>query len=668
MFFWVSALIAVLIGTLPLLVSSSNEIPSFTIADNRFVRDGDPITLRSGCLHYPRVRPAYWKDRLLRMKAMGLNAVQTYIPWNYHNPAPSVYNFDGDRDFESYFTLIQSLDMLVVLRPGPFICGEWDFGGFPAWIISQNVTLRTYDENYIALVDEWWDVLLPMIEPYLYENGGPIVAVQVENEYGSYGDVSKNPLDKKYLLHLINRARFHLGSNVVLFTTDGGDVSFMTRGSLRGSSVLTVGDFGPGTDVKSSFAAADTFNPDGMRVRWCSEFYPGWLTHWGEPAMANTSAIEAASTLDEILSLNGSVSLYMAHGGSNFESFAGANGNGGTGSGSFDPHTQTYDYSAPIREGGEHCIAYDGDKFLALQKVFLTHFPDWKFKEPPLLPRTSYGQVSLLSQATLFDPSTFSVLTTSIHVNEPELQPMELYNQSSGFIMYETMLSPDPTISTDGVLSIPGVRDFAYIFMNSTLIGYVRRDESSTDISIPIKYLQLGGSLRILVEDMGRINYGHGLFDPKGLVEPIQLNSKTVSNTWTVYTLPLETKQLSQLSFSPIAVKANNFFTFYKASLYIKSNVADTWFSSRGWGKGYLWINGFLLGRYWDAAGPQHSIYIPAPLLRLGTNHILLLELESPNPAMNINFVGQPDLTQSLVEYSPGIRLVQDRLVQSIVS
>ena len=307
--------------------------PTFGVASDRFVINGTlPLALASGSIHYSRVHPAQWSDRLARARALGVNAVTTYVPWNFHEATPGAYDFTSEsRDLARFIRLAGAHGLFVVLRGGPYMCGEWEFGGLPAWLLRNGtIKLRTYAQPYLSYVDRYWARLLPVVAPLLFHNGGPLVMFQVENEYGSYGDVSSHPADKRYIEHLVATARATLGDAALLFTTDGGDAGYMRRGSLPGGSVLTVGD-GCGNPA-ATWAAQKAFNPAGGSPFLCAELYPGWLTHWGE-AMANTSSASAASHLDAVLSAAkgwGSASLYMAHGGTSFGWSAGANGAGGT--------------------------------------------------------------------------------------------------------------------------------------------------------------------------------------------------------------------------------------------------------------------------------------------------------------------------------------------------
>ena len=289
--------------------ATASADPTFVIENDTFVRNGDPVQLMSGSIHYSRVPPEYWNDRLQRLRAMGLNSIQTYVPWNWHEVDQGQFDFSSPgRNLTDFILTAQSAGLDVILRAGPYMCGEWEFGGLPAWLTENGtIPLRTYAQPYVDFVQRYWeDGLLPQIKPLLFENGGPIIMVQVENEYGSYGDVSSNPADAQYLQFLIDTARNSLGNDTILFTTDGGDTSFMSRGTFKGDSVYSVGD-GCG-NPQTCIDAQHEYNAPGKSPFFCSECYTGWLTHWGE-AGANTSS--SAPHVDQILALNGSVSLYM---------------------------------------------------------------------------------------------------------------------------------------------------------------------------------------------------------------------------------------------------------------------------------------------------------------------------------------------------------------------
>lgn len=338
---------------------------SFGVENDRFVVDGKPFTIRASCFHYFRCRPQDWQDRLQRLVSMGINAVEMYVPWNYHNVSGRV-TFEGDRDLHGFLSLVHKLGLLVLLRPGPYICAEWEWGGLPSWLLKDSqLQIRTYNAAYLNAVSEWWAHLMPVVRANLYPKRGPIVMVQIENEYGSYGDVEKNPNDLAYMRWLANETRRWLGNEVTFYTTDPW--TGMHRGTLNGEfGTIAIPDFGPAQDPAVAWAVQKQHNLPGRSPRMCSEYYTGWIASWGLD-MANTSSKAVAQTLDKVLSQNGSVrkpshhvghislsrshfffrrqvSLYMGYGGTNYGFWSGGNS---------DPYVydiQSYDYNAPIAE------------------------------------------------------------------------------------------------------------------------------------------------------------------------------------------------------------------------------------------------------------------------------------------------------------------------------
>ncbi|OAE20031.1 hypothetical protein AXG93_2584s1150 [Marchantia polymorpha subsp. ruderalis] len=418
---------------------------SFYIANDTFYKDGSPFRILGGDLHYFRVHPQaspshsfflkfiralahYWEDRLQRAKALGLNAIQTYVPWNLHQPQPEKLNFEDGANLEGYLKLVQKLGMLVMLRIGPYICAEWDFGGFPAWLLSvrPELSLRTSDPQYLKLVDAWWDVLLPKIVPYLYCHQGPVIMVQIENEYGSFG------ADRSYMEHLAAKVRAVLGEEIILYTTDGAVSKNLEHGSLEGSGVYTAVDFPTEWDPATAFALQKQYNAQGNSPSLSSEFYTGWLTHWGEQ-LAQTDPEYTAAALDRILYLNASVVLYMLHGGTNFGFTSGSN----TGSSvrDFLPDITSYDYDAPIGEAGD----IDNPKFQALKAVLGRYILESPPSPPPLPMRKAFGPLQLHKLSSLFHILEYiSTDPSGLHMDQPS--SMESVHQISGFILYRTNL------------------------------------------------------------------------------------------------------------------------------------------------------------------------------------------------------------------------------------
>lgn len=373
---------------------------TFELVNDTFVLDGAPFVIRACDMHYFRIHPSVWADRVARAAALGCNTVQTYVAWNWHEETRGVYDFSGSRDVGGFLDIVHAAGLKVLLRPGPYICGEWDFGGLPWWLLANpSVVIRTYSEPYIGAVRDWWTALFAVIAPRLHTRGGPVLMVQIENEYGSYGNVASNPLDKQYMEFLLSLAKQTLGADpgdVVYYTTDGGDTGYMTRGTLPGE-VYTVGDFGPGSNPNDSFAAMRQFNRPGKSPNFVSEFYSGWLTHWGEN-MANTSSSSFAFYLDQLLAMQASVSMYMAHGGTNFGMWAGANGGGE----SYQPHITSYDYDSPISEGGGHGYGSDdADKFVAIRNVMAKYSGGPLPPDPPAPAVANYPDVEMTGYISL---------------------------------------------------------------------------------------------------------------------------------------------------------------------------------------------------------------------------------------------------------------------------
>ncbi|XP_052176984.1 beta-galactosidase 17 isoform X2 [Diospyros lotus] len=597
----------------------------FEIAKDMFWKDGEPFQIIGGDLHYFRVPPEYWEDRLLRMKALGLNTVQTYVPWNLHEPRKGQVFFEGIADIVSFLKLCQKLDILVMLRAGPYICAEWDFGGFPAWLlaIEPALTLRSSDPVFLDLVDRWWRVLLPMIAPLLYHNGGPIIMVQIENEYGSYGD------DKVYLHHLVKMARGHLGYGIILYTTDGGLRESLEKGTIRGDAVFSAVDFTTGDDPWPCFHLQKEFNAPGKSPPLSAEFYTGWLTHWGEN-MAKTGADFTAAALENILMGNGSAVLYMAHGGTNFGFYNGANA-AADGS-DYKPDLTSYDYDAPIQESGD----VDNAKFKALRRVINKYSRLSLPSVPSNNEKIGYGRIQLQKTAFLFD-----ILNITSHTGMAESEnpiSMESAGQMSGFLLY---VSEYAAKDNGNVLSIPKVHDRAQVFIlcpskddarRPTYMGTIER-WSNKPVDLPYTDCPSSIWLLILVENMGHVNYGLSMFDKKGILSSVYLDGE-ILHGWKTFSVPFQ-----NLEKAPIEP------AFYAGCFTVNnlSQLKDTFISFRGWGKGIAFVNEFNIGRYWPSFGPQCNLYVPAPILRPGENVVVLFELESPGPGLAVNSVGRPD-------------------------
>ncbi|KAK1290458.1 Beta-galactosidase 17 [Acorus calamus] len=644
----------------PSFSSSSSEVTNhgFRISDDMFWKDNQPFQIIGGDLHYFRVLPQYWEDRLLRAKALGLNTIQTYVPWNLHEPHPGKLVFEGIADIELFLKQAQKLGFLVMLRVGPYICAEWDFGGFPAWLLSIEpaLKLRSSDPSFLHLVESWWNVLLPKIHPLLYKNGGPIIMVQIENEFGSYGD------DKIYLHRLVRIARRHLGSDVILYTTDGGSKDTLDRGTIPGEDVYSAVDFSTGEDPWPIFELQKKYNPPGKSPPLSAEFYTGWLTHWGE-RIAETSARSTAAALQKILSLNGSAVLYMAHGGTNFGYFSGANT--GANSSIYQPDLTSYDYDAPIKESGD----VDNPKFRELRSVIQKYSHVSLPPFPPITERRQYGRLKMKKVSSLFE--IYSHLSGHVEVVESQ-QPlsMEAVGQLSGFLLYQSQYEANKYASS---LSIPKVHDRAQVFVscslddikkNWTYVGVIER-WSNEVLIVPSVKCASNINLFILVENLGHVNYGPYIYDKKGILSDVILDG-SILYQWKMYPISLDNlnknlevnpimqvaeSQNAEISFhedfSSHSKRTSNVPVFYEGRFNISTanKVKDTYISFRGWTKGFAFVNNFNIGRFWPVMGPQCNLYVPAPILQHGENSLVVLELHAPNPELVVDLVGKPDFT-----------------------
>ena len=571
-----------------------------------------------------------WANRLGKMRDAGLNTVQTYVPWNYHEMQPGLYNFTGNKDLGGFLQAAQSAGLLVVLRAGPYICGEWDMGGLPSWLLrNRGIALRTSDPVYLQYVDQWMSVLLPLVEGYLYANGGPVITVQVENEYGSYF-----ACDRQYLQHLYQTFRKYLGDNVVLFTTDGAGDGYLKCGSLVPQMYATV-DFGITDDPEQSFKAQRDYEPQGPLVN--SEFYTGWLDHWGQPHQTRNS-VEVASTLDLILKLNASVNMYMFEGGTNFAFWNGANAGS-----SYQPQPTSYDYNAPLTEAGD-----PWEKYVLISDVISSYSPS---QPQPYLPlvnhKGAYGKVYMTAAVGLFDaPQLIAGQVTA-------LMPvsMEYLNQSFGFVVYSTKLPQEVWGTTSANLTMSGLHDRASVYVNGVLQGTgMRGDPVASIVTISISIPSGAEELDIVVENMGRINYGSLINDSKGILGSVELEGKTLTN-WVSKSVPLNDSSLIPFSQLNETSRPPNSTVFFRGTFRFDGDSYDTFLNVSGWSKGVAFVNGYNLGRYWPVEGPQRTLYVPGAYLRSSSllNELILFEIDHspctpPFSSCYASLVDTPDL------------------------
>ena len=569
----------------------------------QFLLDQKPFRILSGTIHYFRVTPDYWEDRLKKLRACGFNAVETYTCWNLHERQEGKFDFSGGLDVARFVQTAQKLGLYVILRPGPYICAEMDFGGLPSWLLNRpGLALRCNNPLFLQKVAAYYKQLFDRLRPYLGENGGNIIAVQVENEYGSYKD---------YLRAVAQIYRDN-GVNEFFFTSDGPNQLMLGGGSLP--EYLATANFG--SRGKEHFDTLRRFAPE--RPVMCTEFWNGWFDHWYEQHHRRESD-DTAAQLEEMMQDGGSVNLYMFHGGTNFGFTNGANHDG-----CYQPTVTSYDYDCPVSECGDLTEKYFAIKRVAEQ--YMGKAPDLQVGN---LPKKDYGIVALTQQTPLF-----------AHLPQPvesaNTLTMEQLEQDFGFVLYETVLH-GPFERSE--LTIDGLHDRAMIYVDGKLAGIQERTGRRSD-SI---YLELEPGqtavLRILVENMGRINYGPKLLDCKGILRGVKLGCQYQFG-WKHYSLPCDCPP--QHGYEPVGAGADAPL-FLKGSFTVQQRQ-DTFVRLDGFTKGNVYINGFNLGRYWNPAGPQKTLYLPAPLLREGENELAVLELEGIDGPAQVHLTDCEDL------------------------
>ena len=576
---------------------------TFEIIKNQFVKDGKPIKLISGAVHYFRNMPDTWEDIFMKMKAMGCNCVETYCAWNMHEKVPGEYDFTGNLNIAKYIETAQKVGLMVIVRPGPYICAEWEFGGLPWWIqADEDMEIRCMNKKYIERFDLYLDKLCAEIKPYLTTNGGSVIMVQCENEYGYYGD------DKEYLNYL-KQGFIDRGIDVPLFTSDGTSKSDLLDGTIEGC--LPTLNFG--SRVEENFKAHDELFPDTPKM--CMEMWNGWFDAWGDDKHHTTSAQDYAKVVDDMLT-RGSLNMYMFIGGTNFGFTSGANHYE-----RFAPDVTSYDYDAMLTECGDIT-----PKYMAVREVIKKHIGEDLPEIPANREKKAYGKFKLTESEGFF--SALSELATPFHADVPRC--MEKYGNGYGFIAYRTVLNRD---YEDVVLSFERIGDRAQIYINDNLVDILYiNDRLETKISA-----KAGDVLTVLCENMGRTNFGPKMMFKKGIAGRCLLD-KRIHFNWDVYTLPMN--NLDKLSFDGKAFNEKS--AFYRGYFNIE-NPKDTFLKLPNFTKGFVVINGFNLGRYWEI-GPQQTLYVPASVLKDGENEIIVFESDGLKGDAEIEFVDTPIL------------------------
>lgn len=574
----------------------------FEICGDQFCKDGEPIKLISGAVHYFRNLPETWPDIFEKLRAMGCNCVETYCAWNMHEPKPGTFDFTGRLDIVRFIKEAEKAGLMVIVRPGPYICAEWEFGGLPWWIQREDgLEIRCRNEVYIRYFDRYLDELLGRVRPLLCTNGGPVILLQCENEYGYYGD------DREYLSYLRDGYR-RRGIDVPLFTSDGGSEDSLLDGTVEGC--LPTLNFG--SRVEENFKVHDQLFPNCPKV--CMEMWDGWFDAWGDEKHHTTDPQVYAGVVRDMLK-KGSLNIYMFIGGTNFGFTSGANHGE-----KFTPDVTSYDYDALLTECGDVT-----EKYKAVREVIR----EATGKELPPIPKDrekkAYGKVALTRSAGLL--SNLDALSSPIHSDVP--RAMEEYGIGYGYIAYRTVLNRD---YRDAKLSFESLGDRAQVLVNGKLQGIAYLNDS-LEVTVNAKK---GDVLTILVENMGRANFGPKMMRKKGLPGRVLLGGK-IHFSWDVYPLPMT--DLSGLSFGGDEAEAP---AFYEGTFTVEE-PADTFLRTDSFKKGFVVLNGFNLGRYWEV-GPQKTLYVPGPLLKKGENTLLLFESDGRKGEAEVEFVNRPEL------------------------
>ncbi|MBQ7920210.1 MAG: beta-galactosidase [Lachnospiraceae bacterium] len=577
----------------------------FEIKDN-FYLNGEPFQVISGSIHYFRTVPEYWQDRLEKLKAMGCNTVETYIPWNAHEGKKGQFCFEGRLDVVKFVKLAQELGLYVILRPSPYICAEWEFGGLPGWLLKEDgMHLRACYEPFLKHIREYYDVLFPLITPLQITQGGPVIMMQVENEYGYYGD------DHKYM-ETMRDIMLERGVEVPMITSDGP-----FEGSLKGGCVegaLPTGNFGSRTEER--FAVLDKYTKGGPLM--CAEFWVGWFDHWGNGGHMTGNLEESTRDLDKMLEL-GHVNIYMFEGGTNFGFMNGSNYYD-----ALTPDVTSYDYDGVLTEAGDIT-----QKYLEYQKVISKYTEHPQVELSTKIEKRAYGEVQCVEKVGLFE--ALEDISAPIQSNFPMC--MEKCDQEYGYILYTTTLEKENELSK---IRLWGANDRANIFADRKPVVTLYDRELLSEAEASAK-LPDNARMDILVENMGRVNFGPLMErQRKGIAECVQVNGH-IHYGWEMYPLPLD--NVEKLNFSKGYTE--ELPAFFKFELDVEE-TGDTFLELDGWGKGCVFLNGFNLGRFWEI-GPQKRLYIPAPLLKTGKNEIIVFETEGKRTG-RICFKNEPDI------------------------
>lgn len=599
--------------------------PRFEAGDGTFLLNGEPFVVKAAELHYPRIPKEYWDHRIKMSKALGMNTICLYVFWNAHEPEEGKFDFTGQNDLRAFVELCKENDMKVILRPGPYVCAEWEMGGLPWWLLKKkDIRLRENDPYFIERVDKFQKAVAEQVGDLTIANGGPIVMVQVENEYGSYG------IDKPYVSNIRDMLRKNFGDQVTLFQCDWSS-NFENNGL---DDLIWTMNFGTGANIDQQFARLKELRPNSPLM--CSEFWSGWFDKWGANHETR-KADDMIAGIDEMLSKDISFSLYMTHGGTNWGHWAGANSPG------FAPDVTSYDYDAPINEAGQPT-----PKYWELRKALAKYTPG--------------KQAPVPAQIKTITVPTFKVTEVApIFSNLPEakqdknIRTMEEYDQGFGSILYRT---ETPATNGPAILTVRDAHDYAQVFLDGKYIGKLDRRNGEKELTLPA--LKKGQTLDILVEAMGRINFGRAIKDFKGITDKVTITEKRDNRdfvcdlkNWSVYNLPDTYEFYKSLNYVPVTSvekTGDRLPGVYRATFNVKK-PGDTFLNFESFGKGLVYVNGIGIGRIWEI-GPQQTLYMPGAWLKKGENELLIVDIMGPNENSQLTVFGQdtPELDKLLIQ------------------
>lgn len=584
-------LLLILIFSLP--VAAQN----FTIGKSTFLLNGKPFTVKAAELHYTRIPAPYWEHRIEMCKALGMNTICLYVFWNIHEQTEGQFDFTGQNDIAAFCRLAQKHGMYVIVRPGPYVCAEWEMGGLPWWLLKKkDIVLRTLDPYFMERTAIFMKEVGKQLAPLQITRGGNIIMVQVENEYGAYA------VDKPYVSAIRDIVKSAGFTEVPLFQCDWS--STFDRNGL--DDLLWTINFGTGANIEQQFKRLREARPETPLM--CSEFWSGWFDHWGRkhetrPAKSMVQGIK------DMLDRNISFSLYMAHGGTTFGHWGGANNP------SYSAMCSSYDYDAPISEPG-----WTTDKYFQLRDLLKNYLPAGEQlpEIPEAFPVIEIPEVEFTQVAPLF--SNLPEAKESM-----DIQPMEAFDQGWGTILYRTTLQ-EP-VENGTTMKITEVHDWAQVFADGKLLARLDRRRGEFALQLPV--LKKGTRIDILVEAMGRVNFDESIHDRKGITEKVELvrgkQSAELKN-WTVYSFPVDYSFVQDKRYKNGT--AQTMPAYYRTTFRL-DKVGDTFLDMSTWGKGMVWVNGLAIGRFWEI-GPQQTLFMPGCWLKEGENEIIVLDLKGP--------------------------------------